>query len=215
MGRGHGRVFQLPDVPGRSRRRPRSALPQADARSPLEAAVGRAKCAADPVCARRVARRMVLGRALSRLFCRQRIRRPRAQPSGAWRKRRTSRLVAVAHPRLRRRCRGRCGDIAGNSRHDRSFDGGYVLQKYLETQSSPAAFVMASVPPTGAWPMLLRLTEDRPLDVLKASATLSLFPIVSDPAKAHELLFSPSLPRETVVRYQRLLQEEFSAELPR
>jgi pimeloyl-ACP methyl ester carboxylesterase len=86
--------------------------------------------------------------------------------------------------------------------------GGFVLQKYLETQSSPAAFVMASVPPTGAWPMLLRLTEDRPLDVLKVSATLSLFPIVSDPAKAHELLFPPSMPRQTVVRYHRLLQEE-------
>ncbi len=86
--------------------------------------------------------------------------------------------------------------------------GGFVVQKYLETRSSPAAFLMASVPPTGAWPMFARFVHDRPFDVLIGNATLSLYPIVSDPAKAHDLLFPWSMPKEEVVRYHSLLQDE-------
>ncbi|MBV8440770.1 MAG: alpha/beta fold hydrolase [Hyphomicrobiales bacterium] len=86
--------------------------------------------------------------------------------------------------------------------------GGFVVQKYLETRSSPAAFLLASIPPTGAWPMFARLVHGRPIDVLIGNATLSLYPIVSDPAKAHELLFPPSMPGEKVIRYHGLLQDE-------
>ena len=86
--------------------------------------------------------------------------------------------------------------------------GGFVVQKYLETRSSPAAFLMASVPPTGALPMFARLVHDRPLDVLKVNATLSLYPIISDSAKAHELLFASSMPTDKVVRYHSFLQDE-------
>jgi hypothetical protein len=56
--------------------------------------------------------------------------------------------------------------------------------------------------------MFARLVRDRPLDVLIGNATLSLYPIVSDPAKAHELLFPSSMPKEKVVRYHSLLQDE-------
>ncbi len=123
MRRGQDHVLQLPDDPGRSRRRPRDVQSQSDPRSSVEASVRRAKRAADPVRARRVARSVVLGRTLSRLFCRERIRRPRAQPSRSRRKRWTSRFAASSDSRLRRRCRGRGGDAARDARLDRAFDG--------------------------------------------------------------------------------------------
>jgi pimeloyl-ACP methyl ester carboxylesterase len=86
--------------------------------------------------------------------------------------------------------------------------GGFVVQKFLETHASPAAFLLASIPPGGARSMYARLLRNRPLDVLKANATLSLWPIVSDPDRARRLLFSASTSRDDAVRYHRLLQDE-------
>ena len=86
--------------------------------------------------------------------------------------------------------------------------GGFVVQKYLERQASPAAFLLASVPPTGARSIFGRLIHDHPLDVLKGNATFSPYAIVSHPAKARELLFPPSMPPEMVDAYHRRLQEE-------
>ena len=86
--------------------------------------------------------------------------------------------------------------------------GGFVVQKRLEKQSSPAAFLLASVPPTGAWSIFRRLIRHRPLDVLKGNATLSLYAIVSDPAKAHQLLFPASMPQDEVNLHHRRLQDE-------
>lgn len=86
--------------------------------------------------------------------------------------------------------------------------GGFVVQKFLETHASPAAFLLASIPPSGARSMYARLMRNRPLDVLKANATLSLWPIVSDPDRARRLLFSAATLRDDAVRYHRLLQDE-------
>jgi pimeloyl-ACP methyl ester carboxylesterase len=86
--------------------------------------------------------------------------------------------------------------------------GGFVVQKFLETRSSPAAFLLASVPPNGARSMYARLMRNQPLDVLKANATLSLFPFISDPDRAQRLLFSAAMSRDDVLRYHRLLQDE-------
>jgi pimeloyl-ACP methyl ester carboxylesterase len=86
--------------------------------------------------------------------------------------------------------------------------GGFVVQKFLETRSSPAAFLLASIPPGGARSTYARLMRNRPLDVLRANATLSLWPFISDPARAQRLLFSAATPRDDVVRYHRLLQDE-------
>jgi pimeloyl-ACP methyl ester carboxylesterase len=86
--------------------------------------------------------------------------------------------------------------------------GGFVVQKFLETGSSPAAFLLASVPPNGARSMYARLIRNQPLDVLKANATLSLFPFISDPDRAQRLLFSAAMSRDDLLRYHRLLQDE-------
>ncbi len=86
--------------------------------------------------------------------------------------------------------------------------GGFVVQKFLETHSSPAAFLLASIPPSGARSMYARLVRNRPLDVLKANATLSLLPFISDPDRAQRLLFSAATSRDDAVRYHRQLQDE-------
>jgi pimeloyl-ACP methyl ester carboxylesterase len=86
--------------------------------------------------------------------------------------------------------------------------GGFVVQKFLETRSSPAAFLLASIPPSGARSTYARLMRNRPLDVLRANATFSLWPIISDPNRAHRLLFSAAMSRDDVVRHHRLLQDE-------
>src|SRR5262249_25116172 len=86
--------------------------------------------------------------------------------------------------------------------------GGFVVQKYLETHLAPAAFLLASIPPGGARSMYARLMRNRPLDVLRANATLSLYPLVSDPARAQRLLFSAAMPADRALRYHRLLQDE-------
>ena len=86
--------------------------------------------------------------------------------------------------------------------------GGFVVQKLLESRSFPAAFLLASIPPGGARSMYARLVRNRPLDVLKANATLSLWPIVSDPDRAQRLLFSAATSQDDAVRYHSLLQDE-------
>jgi pimeloyl-ACP methyl ester carboxylesterase len=86
--------------------------------------------------------------------------------------------------------------------------GGFVVQKFLETRSSPAAFLLASIPPNGARSTYARLMRNRPLDVLRANATLSLWPFISDPERAQRLLFSAAALRGDVARRHRLLQDE-------
>ena len=56
--------------------------------------------------------------------------------------------------------------------------------------------------------MYARLMRNRPLDVLRANATLSLYPLISDPERAQRLLFSAATSRDDAVRYHRLLQDE-------
>lgn len=86
--------------------------------------------------------------------------------------------------------------------------GGFVVQKYLEAHVVPGAALLASIPPTGAWRTLLRLSRDRPRDVLKTNLTLSLWPIVSDAARARASFFSKGLPEAEVARFQAKLQDE-------
>jgi pimeloyl-ACP methyl ester carboxylesterase len=86
--------------------------------------------------------------------------------------------------------------------------GGFVVQKFLETHSAPAAFLLASIPPNGSRATYARLMRNRPIDLLRANATLSLWPFISDSDRAQRLLFSAATPRDDIVRYHRLLQDE-------
>jgi pimeloyl-ACP methyl ester carboxylesterase len=86
--------------------------------------------------------------------------------------------------------------------------GGFVVQKFLEAHSAPAAFLLASIPPGGARASYARLMRNRPVDVLRANATFSLWPFISDPDRARRLLFSDATRWDDVVRYHGQLQDE-------
>lgn len=86
--------------------------------------------------------------------------------------------------------------------------GGMVVQKYLETNHAPAAVLLASAPPGGVLGATLRYATKHPLAFLKCNATLSLYPFVETPERAHELLFSSAAPLETTMLCFPHIQDE-------
>jgi pimeloyl-ACP methyl ester carboxylesterase len=86
--------------------------------------------------------------------------------------------------------------------------GGFVVQKYLETRTSPGAVLLAPAPPTGVVPVMLKTVRHYPGPFLKANAQLRLGPLVATPELARASFFSPSLPQDDVVRYQRQLGDD-------
>jgi pimeloyl-ACP methyl ester carboxylesterase len=86
--------------------------------------------------------------------------------------------------------------------------GGYITQKFLETHSSPAAVLLASIPPSGLWPTTWSFFRRHPLVFLKAIAHLRMYPIVATPALAGEAFFSKSMPQERIAAYQARLGDE-------
>lgn len=86
--------------------------------------------------------------------------------------------------------------------------GGFVVQKYLETHSVPAAVLVSSVPPTGALAALLRLAGRHPLAVLKTFLRLSPYQLTATPELARDMFFSASLPETDLLGYFTQIQEE-------
>ena len=86
--------------------------------------------------------------------------------------------------------------------------GGYLVQKYLETAPTPAAVLMASMPPQGYLRSGLRWLRRHPLQFAKVSVTGRSLPYVSTPELARERFFSAHTPDELVRRYAARLQEE-------
>ncbi|MHB8845497.1 MAG: alpha/beta hydrolase [Nitrospirota bacterium] len=86
--------------------------------------------------------------------------------------------------------------------------GGYVVQKYLETQTAPGAVLLASVPPAGMFKMLARHTVRRPWQTLKCHLTWSPYVTVETPSLAREVFFSADMPVEELNRHFARLQDE-------
>lgn len=86
--------------------------------------------------------------------------------------------------------------------------GGYIVQKYLETNSAPGAVLMASVPPTGMFKMLARQAARHPWQTLKCHLRRSPYVMIETPSLAHEVFFSPDMPASEVNRYFARLQNE-------
>jgi pimeloyl-ACP methyl ester carboxylesterase len=86
--------------------------------------------------------------------------------------------------------------------------GGFVVQKYLEKHTAPAAVLLASIPPAGSLRFLLRATVRFPLAMLKATVTMRGYPLVETPAMAHYWFFSPDMPADQVSRYHARVQDE-------
>ena len=86
--------------------------------------------------------------------------------------------------------------------------GGFVVQKYLETHTAPAAVLLASAPPAGALATTLRIAGRHPLIFAKVNLMMSLFPLVATPALAREAFFSEGLTDAQVQTYWEKLQDE-------
>lgn len=87
--------------------------------------------------------------------------------------------------------------------------GGFIAQKYLEKHpETPAAVLLASIPPGGLWPATFLLLRRQPLVVLKALATLSLYPVIETPALARWALFSKDIPADLLETYHRRMGDE-------
>ena len=86
--------------------------------------------------------------------------------------------------------------------------GGYVVQKYLEEESVPAAVLLASVPPRGGLGATLRIAGRHPLAFLKTNLQLRLWPLVGTPALAHDAFFSRNMPPEQLSAYIPKIQDE-------
>jgi pimeloyl-ACP methyl ester carboxylesterase len=86
--------------------------------------------------------------------------------------------------------------------------GGFVVQKYLENHTVPAAVLLASVPPQGAFRTTLRLAARHPIAFVQANLTLSLLPLVATAGLAQEAFFSKDLAEEKVLAYWSKLQDE-------
>jgi pimeloyl-ACP methyl ester carboxylesterase len=86
--------------------------------------------------------------------------------------------------------------------------GGYVVQKFLEKHSVPAAALLTPVPPRGALGATLRTFRRHPWAFLKANLQMRLWPIIASPALTRDALFSKSMPEEQVNAYFAKMQDE-------
>jgi pimeloyl-ACP methyl ester carboxylesterase len=86
--------------------------------------------------------------------------------------------------------------------------GSFIIQKYLENHSAPAAVLLTPPPPTGLRAATLRIARRHPLAFAKINLTLSLFPLVATPALAREAFFSDDLPDEQLLEYWARMQDD-------
>lgn len=86
--------------------------------------------------------------------------------------------------------------------------GGFVVQHYLERHTAAAAILLASIRPKGVLRVTGRIARRHPARFLRVNAERRLGPLVVTPELARELFFSPGMPAQEVIGYQRRLQDE-------
>src|SRR5512147_461618 len=86
--------------------------------------------------------------------------------------------------------------------------GGFIIEKYLEDHSAPAAVLLTTPPPSGLLGATFRIAKRHPLVFARINLTLSLYPLVSTPALAREAFFSEELPDALLVKYWEQMQDD-------
>jgi len=86
--------------------------------------------------------------------------------------------------------------------------GGFVVQKFLESNAAPAGILMASVPPRSYAATQLRATLQHPWLAVKLNVTRDPVSIYDGPARVREILFSKHTPEATVEKCFSLLDGE-------
>jgi len=86
--------------------------------------------------------------------------------------------------------------------------GGFVVQKYLENHDAPAGVLLASIPPVGYLPAMIRTGIKHPLPLLKSMITANPYHLVGTPKLTHEAFFSTDMSDEKVAKYFKHIQQE-------
>jgi len=86
--------------------------------------------------------------------------------------------------------------------------GGFITQKYLQTNEAPAGVLLAPVPHFGVWPATGRVFMHSPLTLLKVMTQFRLRPAVETPTDARWALFSHSMPKKQMLKYFAKLDDE-------
>jgi pimeloyl-ACP methyl ester carboxylesterase len=86
--------------------------------------------------------------------------------------------------------------------------GGFIIQKYLENHSAPAAVLLSSPSPAGLLPTALRSARRHPLTFAKVSLTRSLWPLIATPGLAREAFYAKDLPEERMEAYWKQMQDD-------
>lgn len=86
--------------------------------------------------------------------------------------------------------------------------GGFIIQKYLEQHSAPAAVLLSSAAPAGLLPTALKIARRQPYVFAKVSLTLSLLPLIATPQLARKAFFSSDLTDKTLERYWAQMEED-------
>jgi len=86
--------------------------------------------------------------------------------------------------------------------------GGYIVQKYLESHTHPAGVLLASMPTSGIFGMLLRMLKRHPASTLKTLLLMNPWHIVSTAALAKDYFFSDGFPNDKFLEYYRHIQAE-------
>lgn len=76
--------------------------------------------------------------------------------------------------------------------------GGFVIQRYLEQHSAPAAVLVGSVPPQGVLGLALRVWRRRPSMTMEAWTDRTLLKFLATAALAREYLFCADTPEAIV-----------------
>lgn len=86
--------------------------------------------------------------------------------------------------------------------------GGFIIQKYLEEHTLPAAVLLSSPSPAGLLPTALRTALRNPLAFASINLTLSLSPLVANPRLAREAFFSQDLADDQLEKFWEQMQDE-------
>lgn len=86
--------------------------------------------------------------------------------------------------------------------------GGFIVQKYLERHSAPAAVLMASTPPTGILRSSMRIWRRHPWTALRANMVGRSHEVFNTPQLCREHFFSPTTPEDIVASSAARVQPE-------
>lgn len=86
--------------------------------------------------------------------------------------------------------------------------GGFIVQKYLAVHAAPAGVLVASAPPRGLLPAMVRASVRHPRHIGRPALVRRPLLFFGQPVVARSSFYSRATPVELVNRYNALLQDE-------